>query len=231
LHAAVGTCTYIPIDVSADFLDESAARLRGEFRGLHVAPAIGVLHDRRNRFPYDRETDALFAFLGSTIGNFAPLTMPCSCCAGSRRDAPRRSLVVRRGLADERCPSHRSGVQRRRRSHRRVSIAICSRVLNRELGADFAVDAFQHLAFYSIEHQRIEMHLVASGDQEISIPQLGTAVVRDHESIRTEICCKYDRRTLEELLEQAGLSLDRTVRVDSPTSMRCCSCSRQATIR
>ena len=78
-------------------------------------------------------------------------------------------------------------------------------VLNRELGADFDVGAFQHHAPYSTDHHRVEMHLVARGDQQVSIPQLGTVVIRNGESIRTEICGKYDRRALDVLLARADL--------------------------
>jgi L-histidine N-alpha-methyltransferase len=82
------------------------------------------------------------------------------------------------------------------------------RVLNNELGADFDPDAFEHRAFYDTEAHRIEMHLVSVGPQTVNIPGLGEVAFRDGETIRTEISSKYDRESVAELFEAAGLRID-----------------------
>jgi len=205
MHAARGgeSCSYIPIDVSADFLDESANRLRDEFPWVRVAPVVGDF-TTDVRIPESRDGTTLFAFLGSTIGNLAP------------DEAMRLLAGVREAMADG--DRLLLGADLRTKPFERIAAAYNDaagvtaefnrnmlQVLNRELGADFNVEAFQHQAFYSPDEHRVEMHLVARGDQEIAIPQLGRVIVRDRESIRTEICCKYDRSSLEGLLARAGL--------------------------
>ena len=62
---------YVPIDVSATFLSQTAAQLRREYPGLTVEPAIADIAEELN-LPRRMPRPALFAFLGSTIGNFYP---------------------------------------------------------------------------------------------------------------------------------------------------------------
>ena len=62
---------YVPIDVSATFLSRTAARLRREYPGLAVEPAVADISEELN-LPRRMPRPALFAFLGSTIGNFYP---------------------------------------------------------------------------------------------------------------------------------------------------------------
>ncbi|MEP7344700.1 MAG: L-histidine N(alpha)-methyltransferase [Gemmatimonadaceae bacterium] len=213
MHAALGaSATYVPMDVSADFLDESAARLRDEYPWVSVAPVVGDFTVEM-AIPDDRNGTTLFAFLGSTIGNFAPLA----------------AVQLLRGVREAMHDDDRLllGADLRTKPVSRIEAAYNDgagvtaefnqnmlRVLNRELGADFAIDVFHHLAFYSSEHHRVEMHLMACGNQEVTIPHLGTIVVRDGESIRTEICCKYDRQSLEDLLALADMRITDW-RVDS----------------
>ena len=205
MHGARGASTYVPIDVSADFLDDSAARLRVEFPWLSVTPLVG---DFASEMPVLEERDGptLFAFLGSTIGNFA------------NADAAELLRVVRGAMRSG--DRLLLGADLRTKPTGRIEAAYNDaagitaefnrnilHVLNRELGADFAVGAFQHHAPYSTEHHRVEMHLVARGPQQVSIPQLGTVLIRNGESIRTEICGKYDRRDLELLLARADMHI------------------------
>jgi glutamate--cysteine ligase len=82
------------------------------------------------------------------------------------------------------------------------------RVLNAELGATFDVDAFEHRAFYDKRQNRIEMHLVARGAQHVLVPGVGVIHFRPGETIRTEISCKYDRQSAEQLLAGAGWRID-----------------------
>lgn len=207
IHAARPTGTYIPIDISADFLDESAARLREELPWLAVAPVVADFAIECAA-PPDRQRPTLFAFLGSTVGNFAPrdavgLLRRIRCTM-----APGDHLLLGADL-------HTKDRQRIEAAYNDASGVTADfnrnmlRVLNRELGADFDVHAFVHRAFYLTNPDRVEMHLLAGGDQTVTIPQLGTVQVPDGESIRTEICCKYDRPTLELMLAEAGLRITR----------------------
>jgi L-histidine N-alpha-methyltransferase len=67
---------------------------------------------------------------------------------------------------------------------------------------------FEHRAFYSTDHRRIEMHLVARKALTVVIPEIGEIKFREGESIRTELSYKYDRTTLEDILAASGLSME-----------------------
>jgi len=196
---------YVPIDVSATFLSQTAAQLRREYPGLTVEPAIADISEELNlprRIPHP----AVFAFLGSTIGNFYPPA------------AIRLLARVRAALE----PSDRFlvGVDLRKDVARIEAAYNDSRgvtaefnrnmllVLNHELGADFDPQAFEHRAFYDTVAHRIEMHLVSTRDQRVTIPGLEPVAFARGESIRTEISCKYDRGSVAELFDAAGLRIE-----------------------
>ena len=67
-------------------------------------------------------------------------------------------------------------------------------MLNRELGADFDLDAFEHVALYDPGPPWIEMRLRARSDQVVRLAALGTqARFAAGEEMRTEISCKFTR--------------------------------------
>ena len=202
---------YVPIDVSAEFLHETARQLRREYPGLRVVPAVADISDSLG-LPDRLPRPVLFAFLGSTIGNF---------------DAPAaRSLLAR--VREAMRPFDRLLLGTDLRKPRRVVEAAYNdsrgvtasfnrnmlRVVNRELGADFDVAGFTHRAFYSSERHRIEMHLVSTREQVVHIPLVGEVLLAKGESIRTEISCKYDRPSVRRLLRAASLQLERWVADD-----------------
>jgi glutamate--cysteine ligase len=83
------------------------------------------------------------------------------------------------------------------------------RVLNRNLGTNFEENGFRHEAFFNPVQSRIEMHLISRVRQAVDIPGMGEVLFREGESIRTEISRKFSRPMLEEMLSEAGLSIDR----------------------
>jgi L-histidine N-alpha-methyltransferase len=82
------------------------------------------------------------------------------------------------------------------------------RVLNRELAANFDIDAFRHRAFWNAGARRIEMHLVSLRPQAVHVPRHGVVRFEEGETIRTEISCKYDRAAVETLFASAGLEIE-----------------------
>ena len=196
---------YVPIDVSAAFLDETAERLRREYPGLTVTPAVADISEELN-LPRGVAVPALFAFLGSTIGNFYP---PAAIRLLTRLRAAMRpsdrflmGADLRKDVATiEAAYNDSQGVTAEFNRN-------MLRVLNHELGADFDPDAFAHRAFYEPEANRIEMHLVSKRAQAVHVPGIGGVRFAAGESIRTEISCKYDVPSLAALFAAAGLTLD-----------------------
>ena len=203
---AAGTADlYVPIDVSAAFLRETADRLRSEYPGLVVTPGVADISEELN-VPRGLTSPVLFAFLGSTIGNFHP-------------SAAIRLLARVRGImwAGDRFllgADLRKDIRLIEAAYNDAAGITAEfnrnmlRVLNHELGADFDVSAFTHHAFYQREAHRIEMHLVSSRAQTIDIPGIGEVRFARGESIRTEISCKYDIPSLSSLFAAAGLRLE-----------------------
>ena len=197
---------YVPVDVSEDFLAETARQLRTEYPTLRVTPAIADISTSLGLNEH-MPRPVLFAFLGSTIGNFdAP---SARALLGRIRQVMRPFDRLLLG-ADLR--KKRRVVEAAYNDSRGVTAAFnrnMLRVLNRELDADFDVDRFAHRAFYSPERHRIEMHLVAEREQVVHIPSVGNVRLAKGESIRTEISCKYDRASVRRLLRAANLRLER----------------------
>jgi L-histidine N-alpha-methyltransferase len=82
-------------------------------------------------------------------------------------------------------------------------------VLDRQLGADFDPDAFDHVARYLPEQEQVEMALEARHPMAVSIPALGLAIeLSAGERIRTEISRKFTRDSAAAMIEGAGLALD-----------------------
>jgi len=202
---ALGEATYVPVDVSAEFLEETAAGLRAEYPGLRVQPLVADISGPLD-LPSDTPRPRLVAFLGSTIGNF-PWDASISLLGNvAGKMAPDDRFLLGVDLIKD-----RSILEAAYNDAQGVTAAFnlnILRVLNRELGADFNTEAFRHRAFYDAEHRRIEMHLVSLADQSVHVPGAGTFTFRAGESMRTEISRKYDRARTAALFEEAGLRLD-----------------------
>ena len=196
---------YVPIDVSASFLAESATRLRAEYRALRVEPVVTDFTERMP-LPGSLPRPVLIAFLGSTIGNFAPMeavrVLRRVRAAMTRGDRFLLGADLRKDVARIEAAYNDAGGVTAQFNRNML------RVLNRELGADFDEHAFEHRAFYDAREHRIEMHLVSRGTQVVTVPGAGAFRFADGETIRTEISCKYDRAALEGMLGAADLRMD-----------------------
>jgi L-histidine N-alpha-methyltransferase len=203
---AAGTANrYVPIDVSASFLSQTAAQLRWEYPGLVVEPVVADIAEEFGR-PPGLPHPALYAFLGSTIGNFYP---PAAIRLLSRvrhamegNDRFLLGVDLRKDVTRiEAAYNDSQGVTVQ--FNRNMLL-----VVNHELGADFDPAAFEHRAFYEKATHRIEMHLVSTLEHEVRIPGIGLVPFAEGESIRTEISCKYDRGSVDELFLAAGLRIE-----------------------
>jgi L-histidine Nalpha-methyltransferase len=198
---------YIPIDVSSEHLERCARALALDYRGLEVMPLCAdftqpLALPATARQPARR----CVYFPGSTVGNCTPteaidlLRRTAELCGAGGglllgADLQKDSAVIEAAYND------RHGVTAA--FNRNLLVR-----MNRELGADFAVERFAHRAFYDGEHGRIEMHLVSERDQSV---QLGGMrfFIANGESIRTEYSYKYRLLDLQALADAAGFSTER----------------------
>jgi L-histidine N-alpha-methyltransferase len=198
---------YVPLDISDTTIWEAATALADEYPGLAVHAVVGDFHRHLSLLP--REGLRLFAFLGGTIGNLAPaqrrrflVDLDCVMDPGDR-------LLLGTDMVKDRATLVRAyddGDGITAQFNRNVL-----HVLNRQLGADFEPDRFEHVAKWNEEDQRIEMWLRASGDQHIRIADLDLEVeFRAGEEMLTEISSKFDPDGLEAELGACGFVVEAT---------------------
>jgi L-histidine Nalpha-methyltransferase len=198
---------YVPIDVTEGLVRTTAKELVDELPGLRVHGIVGDFERHLDHVPEPDAEPRIVAFLGGTIGNFPP---------GSRRRFLRRMAKLLRPRTDrlllgtdlvkdpavlEAAYDDASGVTAE--FNRNVL-----HVVNRELDADFDVDAFDHVAFYDREREWVEMRLRAQRRMDVRIGALDLDVAfAAREEMRTEISAKFTRERLEGDLAAAGLRL------------------------
>ena len=201
---------YVPIDVSKDFLEATAIQLRADYLDVQIIPVVSDITE-----PFALPLIAsptLVAFLGSTIGNFPreQAVSLLSHIAGEMGPAD-RFLLGADLIKDP------TTINRAYNDSRGITAAFNLNVLerlNRELGADFPVRDYEHRAFYSSEHHRVEMHLIARRAHKVRIPEIGEISFEKGESIRTELSYKYDRPILEDILTASGLVIENWMPAD-----------------
>jgi L-histidine N-alpha-methyltransferase len=197
----VAPSAYVPIDISGDFLRDSARQLAEEFPGLPVLP-VEADFMRPIRLPEAvRQAPKLGFFPGSTIGNLVPRTgvdllraMKDTLGEGSYlligMDRIKDPAVLIRAYDDA------AGVTAA------FNLNLLHRI-NRELGGDIPVDAFRHRAIWNDDKARIEMHLEAQRDLRFGVDGCAFAMKRG-ETIHTENSHKYGDRDSRLLLRAAG---------------------------
>jgi L-histidine Nalpha-methyltransferase len=201
---------YVPVDVSKEFLEAAAVQLRADYVDVQVMPVVSDITEPFALPPVASPT--LVAFLGSTIGNFPreEAVRLLSHIAGEMGPSDRFLLgadLIKDPAIINRAYNDSSGVTAA------FNLNILER-LNRELGANFPVSDYEHRAFYSSEHHRVEMHLIARTAHKVTIPEIGEISFEKGESIRTELSYKYDRPILEDMLSASGLSIEKWMPAD-----------------
>jgi dimethylhistidine N-methyltransferase len=193
---------YVPIDISAEHLQAEATALRAEYPALEVAP-LAADFTRGVRLPAGKGTEAarrVGFFPGSSIGNFTPQE------AGRFLQAAARllqggGLLIGVDLVKDPAVLHRAY-----NDAQGVTAAFNKNLLvraNRELGASFVLDAFDHYAFYNPAERRIEMHLVSRRGQAVRVAGEFFEFAPG-ESLHTENSYKYGIESFRSLARSAG---------------------------
>ncbi len=199
--------SYAPIDVSRDFLESAAAILQLQYPNVEITP---VVSDITEAFTLAATTPpVLFAFLGSTIGNFPREPAVVLLSHVAKLMEPGDAFLLGADLRKDANVLH-AAYNDSQGVTAAFNLNLLDR-LNRELGANFPLDQFEHRAFYSMEHHRIEMHLVAREPMVVTIPEIGQVNFYSGETIRTELSYKYDRATLEGILADSGMKLEKWI--------------------
>jgi L-histidine N-alpha-methyltransferase len=199
---------YVPLDVSESVVRDAAEQLVDEYHQLRVHGVIADFERHLGSVPGPNGTPRVVALLGGTIGNFPPGTRRGLLRRIAQLLGPHDRLLLGTDLVKDPAvieaayddPDGITAEFNRNVLH----------VINRELEADFAPDAFDHVAFFDRRHEWIEMRLRARRPCRVTIAGLGLHVeFAAGEELRTEISAKFTRARLEADFEAAGLTLDR----------------------
>ncbi|MGW3025464.1 L-histidine N(alpha)-methyltransferase [Streptomyces sp. NPDC001221] len=204
LDALTGLRTYVPVDVSESALTQAGHALIAERPGLDVHALIA---DFTAAFALpDTPGPRLVAFLGGTIGNLLPAERAAFLGSVRALLSPGDALLLGTDLVKDESVlvaayDDAAGVTA---EFNKNVLA----VVNRELGADFDPDAFDHVAVWDAAHEWIEMRLRARTAQTVKIPALDLAVdFADGEDLRTEVSAKFREDGVRRELSSAGLEL------------------------
>ncbi|MFD9749474.1 L-histidine N(alpha)-methyltransferase [[Kitasatospora] papulosa] len=206
LDALPALHTYVPVDVSESALAGAAEALLAERPGLSVHALVAdfthVLELPESPGP------RLVVFLGGTLGNLLPAGRAEFLRSVRARLSPGDGLLLGTDLVKDEATlvaayDDAAGVTA---AFNKNVLA----VVNRELGADFPLDDFAHVALWDPEHEWMEMRLRARRALTVKIRELDLVVQFEQgEELRTEISAKFRERRVREELAGAGLRLDQ----------------------
>ncbi|HEY1732186.1 MAG TPA: L-histidine N(alpha)-methyltransferase [Terriglobales bacterium] len=199
---------FYPIDVSASALDEAVRHLSREFPTLRVNPIVA---DYTGGVPALNRISGrkLVLYIGSSIGNFEP---PQAIRMLRRiRQTLRSGDALLLGADFAKSPGVLLPAYNDAQG---VTAAFNKNILariNRELDADFDVDAFRHVALWNKRCSRMEIYLESLVEQSAFIPLLDLDVkFKAGERIHTENSYKYTDAMLESILNESGFQREHT---------------------
>jgi L-histidine Nalpha-methyltransferase len=207
LRAAGTLRCYVPVDVSEPALVAAGDALSAEYPGLEVRAVVSDFEEHLG-LPADGDAPAprLIAFLGSTIGNLVPEQrasflgrLRASLGAGDffllGTDLVKDPATLVAAYDD--CAGVTAAFNKN-----------VLAVLNTELGADFDLDEFEHVAVWDADAQWIEMRLRSLADQTEHLPAIGLTVsFAEGEEMRTEVSAKFRRAGVAAELAAAGFAM------------------------
>jgi dimethylhistidine N-methyltransferase len=207
LQAQRGRVQFYPVDVSECALDAAAENLRS-LDQVTVEPLVADYTSSMDfvaRVPGPR----LILYLGSSIGNFEPMQASLLLARLRARLAPGDTLLVGTDLAKDASillPAYDDAAGVTAAFNRNLLARI-----NRELGADFDLESFTHVAQWNPMASRIEMHLESTRAQQVEIAALRLRVsFEPGETIHTENSYKFTPTMVESILENGGFQHERT---------------------
>lgn len=193
---------FIPFDVDAGMLQAASSAILDEYPGIEIEAVCGDFEEHLGKIPAVGRR--LVVFLGSTIGNLTREPRADFLATLSDTLQPGDTLLLGTDLIKDterlvRAYDDSAGVTAR---FNRNVLA----VVNRELDADFDLEAFEHVARWNPAEERIEMWLRASTPQRVYVAALDLTVdFAEGEEMLTEVSCKFRPDGVAEELAAAGL--------------------------
>lgn len=205
LIEALAPAAYMAIDISRTALRQCACELAAAYPAVRVA-AVCADYSRPLQLPDIDEGSAcrrVIYFPGSTIGNFTRPEALDFLRHARTIAGPGGTMLVGVDLKKDRQRLH-AAYNDAQGVTAAFNLNLLTRI-NRELGGDFDVGAFEHHAFYDANEGRIEMHLRSLREQQVSVAGR-TFHFRAGETIHTENSCKYSVEEFQQLARDAGFA-------------------------
>jgi len=198
-----GALIYEPVDVSFSALAAAQERIEREIPDAVVAPRQMDYTEGLELGPVGIDERRLVLYIGSSIGNFEPDEAAQLLQRVRAGLEPGDGILLGVDMVKEdsillAAYDDAAGVTAD------FNLNMLAR-LNRDLGADFDLEAFEHLAVWNRAESRIEIYLVSRAEQSVWLPALDTRVqFAEGERIHTENSYKYRPGQVEAMLTAAG---------------------------
>lgn len=206
--ARQGHTLYLPVDVSDVALEFASKNVRAALPAIEVQPICSEFTQEKS-LDLPQEGRRLALYIGSSIGNFDPEDAVNLLRWLRSQLQPADALLLGADMVKDAAPllaayNDRAGVTA---AFNKNMLAR----LNRELAANFALDAFEHRAIWNAEKSRIEMHLDSKRNQLVHIERLHRTVgFKRGESIHTENSYKFTPADVEDMLRKSGFVLEQS---------------------
>ncbi|KUJ69038.1 dimethylhistidine N-methyltransferase [Streptomyces albus subsp. albus] len=204
LRALPRLSAYIPVDVSESALTQAGHALLAEHPELTVHALVADFES--GLVLPDTPGPRLVAFLGGTIGNLLPAERAAFLSSVASLLSPGDALLLGTDLVKDEATlvAAYDDAQGVTALFNKNVLA----VIDRELGADFDPDGFDHVAVWDRDNEWIEMRLRARSEFTVKVPDLDLAVhFAAGEEMRTEVSAKFRRERVGSELGAAGLDL------------------------
>ena len=206
MRAAGSGTRYVPMDISEEALYEAAQALGNYYPWLAIDGLVGNFFTDLEKIP--RTGTRLVTFLGSTIGNFPTEVRIRFLKAVAGMLEPEDGFLL--GLDLVKSPESLLAAYDDSAGVTAAFNKNILRVVNRELDADFDIDAFDYSATWDETTECVSMGLVAQCDMVVTIGDLGMKIEFEAgELLHNEVSCKFRRGTIAEQLATAGLEISR----------------------
>ncbi len=194
--------TYVPLDISKDFLFYSAQVIQREFPQIDIDPIQGDFTQPVKWLDQQKNNNRVVFFPGSTIGNFEPEEAVCFLSNMHRLIGNEGALIIGVDLIKK-----TSILESAYNDSQGITAAFNKNLLtriNQQLNADFDLNQFSHKAIFNPQYQRIEMHLISQQTQMVKINGLPFSFTAG-ESIHTENSHKYSIESFLNMASKAQL--------------------------
>jgi len=198
--------SYVGVDASESLITAAGKALTAEYPELAVRLVVANVEEHLGLPGYPAGGPRLVAFLGSAIGNMIPAQRAAFLARVRSRLRPGDAFLLGADLAKD--PDTLVAAYH---DSDGISAAFDKNVLamlNSHLGANFDVNAFDHIAAWVPETESVERRLRSAVEQEVALPGAGLTVrLTAGEEIRTGISTKFHRDGMSRELAMAGLAV------------------------